>query len=263
MPRFLLFSISGLLFCFGFFYKSRAQGQLQPILKFEHTNFQIGAIGEISGPVYHHFHFTNTSKDTVWIADAKADCHCTVGEFPKDAIPPGGSGRIKVSYNPKGRPWDFDGKVIVSLRGRSEKTELRLSGKTQGGAETARFLPVEYVQKFQYNEKAIEAEEMEFKAFVRRLLPLLEKHPDLKVQIESSASQVPTRSYANNEELTRMRALEARERMKTILRQYEAELERIEFMPDQTLVQGPAYTSDYKKNMSKYLPFQYVKIRVY
>lgn len=262
MPRLVLFSISGLLFFIGLGPLGFAQGQLFS-LKFDHSSFQIGTIGEISGPVYHHFEFTNTSKDSIWIADVKADCHCTVGEFSKDAIPPGRSGRIKVSYNPKGRPWDFEGKVTVSLKGRPEKTELKLSGKTLGGTETPRFQPVEYVQRFQYNEKAIEAEEAEFKAFVRRLLPLLEKHPDLKVQIESSASHVPTKSYANNEELTQMRALEARERMKTILIQFEAELNRIEFLPDQTLVQGPAYTSDYKKNMSKYLPFQYVKIRVY
>ena len=140
---------------------------------------------------------------------------------------------------------------------------LKAKGHTIGGVETLRFMPAEYTQKFQYNEKTIEASEAKFKEFVAQLIPLLEKHKDIKIQIESSASRVPTRSYANNNDLTTIRARDARNKMLEIFIQFRADLGRIIFLDDITRVQGPPYTSDFKKQMAKYLPFQYVKIRAF
>lgn len=239
-----------------------AQDYSFPLI-FQEKEFDFGEIGELGGSVYHHFVFVNSSKDSIWILDATAPCHCTTGDFPKEGIPPGATGMIKLTYNPKDRPWEFQTGITLSLKNRKETLELKAKGKTRGGAETARFSPIEFVQKFLYNEKAIEANEAEFKRFVEKLVPLLEKHKDVKIQIESSASQVPTKSYSDNQELTRQRAKDARLRMLDIFAQYHADFSRLMFMEDITLVQGPEYSKDYKKQMARYLPFQYVKIKVF
>jgi len=254
--------ISGLFFSLLFSFCAHSQIDNFP-LQFIKSESDLGTLGELGGIVYHQFEFENISNDTVYILDAKAECHCTAGEFPKTGIPPKGKGSVKVSYDPKGRPWEFESGVLVKVKDRQDGMQLKIKGNTVGGAETIRFSPAEYIQKFQYNEKSIEGEEADFKKFVQSLVPLLEKHKDIKIQIESSASNVPTKTFSNNIELTRQRAKEAREKMLDILSTWKSDLSRVIFLEDQTLVQGPAYTSDYNKQSAKYLPFQYVKIRVF
>ena len=45
------------------------------------------------------FEFTNTGDEPLVIKNAKSSCGCTVPEWPKDPIAPGGKGQIKVQYN--------------------------------------------------------------------------------------------------------------------------------------------------------------------
>ena len=45
------------------------------------------------------FEFTNTGDEPLIIKNAKSGCGCTVPEWPKDPIAPGGKGQIKVQYN--------------------------------------------------------------------------------------------------------------------------------------------------------------------
>ncbi len=232
-------------------------------LQFQEKSFDIGEIGEESGIVYHVFSFVNTGSDTVLIESAKAKCHCTKGEFPLEAIPPKGSGKIRVQYDPKGRPWPIDAEVDLKLRGKAETNKIKLSGLVTVGRKTARFSPAEYTRKFDFNEKLIDSGEKEFRQFVEKMLPLLERHGDVKIQIESSASNVPTKSYSSNEELTIARAAEARAEILEILNAGGAKPERVIFQPDISKVQGPEFTPDYKKQMARYTPFQYVKVRVY
>lgn len=54
--------------------------------------------------VEHTFEFTNTGQAPLIISDAKATCGCTVPEWPKEPIPVGASGEIKVRFNSKNKP---------------------------------------------------------------------------------------------------------------------------------------------------------------
>jgi hypothetical protein len=45
------------------------------------------------------FEFTNTGDQPLIIKNAKSSCGCTVPEWPKEPIAPGGKGQIKVQYN--------------------------------------------------------------------------------------------------------------------------------------------------------------------
>jgi len=58
------------------------------------------------------FHFTNTGADSLVISDVKVTCGCTVPEWPKDPIAPGGKGEIKVEFNTA----DKEGRQLRILR---------------------------------------------------------------------------------------------------------------------------------------------------
>jgi len=58
--------------------------------------------GEIAKTV---FTFTNTSKNDLYIVDARGSCGCTVPKYPKNvAIKPGETGEIEVNFDTTGRP---------------------------------------------------------------------------------------------------------------------------------------------------------------
>jgi hypothetical protein len=53
--------------------------------------------------VFWNFRFTNEGNAPLVINRVKADCGCTVPEFPRTPIEPGEEGRIKVTFDSKGR----------------------------------------------------------------------------------------------------------------------------------------------------------------
>ncbi len=51
----------------------------------------------------HTFTFTNTGDAPLIIYNAQGSCGCTVPNWPREAIAPGATGEIKVSFNSAGR----------------------------------------------------------------------------------------------------------------------------------------------------------------
>ncbi len=70
-----------------------------PRFKFvEGDVFDFGKVEQ--GPdVFHEFEFVNTGTQPLVIVDAKPSCSCTTPEWPKEPIPPGGKGKIKVGFH--------------------------------------------------------------------------------------------------------------------------------------------------------------------
>jgi hypothetical protein len=238
------------------------QAQEKSAILLKESSFDFGEIPEEGGQVYHVFSFENPGSDTLWLESVKGHCHCTSGQLISPFVPPGKSGKIRVTYDPKGRPWAFDAGLDLKARGK-EKITLKLGGTATRGKKWPRFSPAEFTQKFDFNEKTIETGEKEFRKFIVSLLPLLERNGDVKVRIESSASTVPTKSFSSNEELTRARAASARSEILKIVREAGAMEERLQFQPDDCKVQGPEYSSDYQKHPERFAAFQYVRVRVF
>lgn len=63
-------------------------------------NFESVTQGE---KVKHSFKFKNTGDEELVIVSAKGSCGCTVPEWPKEPIAPGGEGEIYVVFNSEGR----------------------------------------------------------------------------------------------------------------------------------------------------------------
>ena len=74
----------------------------EPVISFDKKNWDFGTItdGEV---VEHTFRFTNTGTNDLIISNASASCGCTIPEWPKEPIAPGGKGEIKVEFNSNGK----------------------------------------------------------------------------------------------------------------------------------------------------------------
>ena len=97
-------------------------------IKFTETTYDFGMIKENGGPVSHEFTFTNNGQGNLLILDAHAECGCTTPQFPEAPIAPGKTGKIKVTYNPLGRPGGFTKVVTVKTNGTPSKINLKIRG---------------------------------------------------------------------------------------------------------------------------------------
>ncbi|MDE6793114.1 MAG: DUF1573 domain-containing protein [Muribaculaceae bacterium] len=92
------------------------------------STHDFGIVKEDGGPVSFEFILTNEGEGNLIVIDAKADCGCTRPEFPKAPIAPGKSGKVKVTYNPLGRPGSFDKVVTLRTNGSPSKIRLKIRG---------------------------------------------------------------------------------------------------------------------------------------
>ena len=98
-------------------------------VRFAYTTYDFGIIPEKGGPVSCTFEFTNDGLGNVIITDATAQCGCTRPQFPEAPVKPGKKSKIKVTFNPAGRPGAFSKNVTVRLSGdRKKKVILKIKG---------------------------------------------------------------------------------------------------------------------------------------
>lgn len=71
-------------------------------LAFEEEVFDYGEIME-GEKVTHVYTFKNTGEEPLIISNAKGSCGCTVPDWPREPIAPGGEGEIKVVFDSKGK----------------------------------------------------------------------------------------------------------------------------------------------------------------
>lgn len=120
---------------------------------------------------------------------------------------------------------------------------------------------LEFMHYFAYNKNKLTTKKGKLKDFVKAVSAQLEEGREkITINVYSSASYVPTKTYGTNERLSEIRA----ENMKYDLISY------FEKNPDYAgkvnvvivtkLVQGPAYEKD-AVNKEKYFPYQYVGLK--
>jgi hypothetical protein len=90
--------------------------------KYEH-NFGNIKEGDVVETV---FKFTNTGNEPLIIESAQGSCGCTVPEYPKEPIPPGGSGDMKVKFNSQAKVNLQRKNVVVTTNTVPEKTTLTI-----------------------------------------------------------------------------------------------------------------------------------------
>ncbi|MBI3520034.1 MAG: PD40 domain-containing protein, partial [Bacteroidetes bacterium] len=117
--------------------------------------------------------------------------------------------------------------------------------------------PVKFKQNFGYNVNEIE-EANDWEVLINAIVSKL-KDCNPTVKIMSSASQVPTKAFADgNKGLAASRADKMEEKIKAAVTAKGGDASKIEFVKI-SAVRGPSYESDYQ-NTKKYGPFQYVRV---
>ena len=105
----------------------------KPSIKFEQQTFDFGIIKEKNGPVTHEFQFRNMGNANLIIHSATAECGCTKPTFTENAIAPGKTGTVKVTYNPAGRPGGFTKVITIRCNGNPGKVKLKITGRVTPG----------------------------------------------------------------------------------------------------------------------------------
>lgn len=95
-------------------------------VSFARSEHDFGKVLSSSENIY-KFAFTNTGNEPLIIENATGSCGCTVPEYPKAPIPPGGSGEIKVVYKPNGQSGAQQKTVTVTANTQPPQTILRIS----------------------------------------------------------------------------------------------------------------------------------------
>ena len=105
-----------------------AKDAVKASIKFKETVHDFGNVREDGGPVSCEFEFENIGDANLVIVSATAECGCTTPEFPKQPVAPGKTGKIKVTYNPLGRPGGFEKVVTIKANGKPAKARVKIRG---------------------------------------------------------------------------------------------------------------------------------------
>ena len=93
-------------------------------ISFPETEFNFGEIQE-GEKIVHEFAFKNTGKEPLVISKAQGSCGCTVPDWPREPIPVGEEGIIKVQYDSRGK-----GKTVAE-GGRAENKRVTITANTE------------------------------------------------------------------------------------------------------------------------------------
>lgn len=103
--------------------------QKEPMMSFEKTKHNFGAVKQDGGNVDYKFIFTNTGAKPIIIEDVTSSCGCTTPEWSKAPVMPGAKGFITASFNPKGRPGHFDKSITVKSNAKNSPITLFVTGE--------------------------------------------------------------------------------------------------------------------------------------
>jgi len=99
-----------------------------PVIKFESEVHDYGKV-PVNANGSCQFKFKNTGKEPLILSNVKASCGCTVPSWPKEPIPPGGSGVIDVKYTTMNRPHTINKSITVFSNASNNTVILRLQGE--------------------------------------------------------------------------------------------------------------------------------------
>ena len=94
-------------------------------LNFTESVHDFGQINE-GDIVTYTFDFTNTGNGDLLISEAHAQCSCTVPEWPKDIIKPGGKGQINVKFDSNGKSGIVTKIITIEANTNPKITNIRI-----------------------------------------------------------------------------------------------------------------------------------------
>lgn len=96
-------------------------------IEFDDIEFNFGEVDE-GAIIKHVFTFTNTGKAPLLIRSARSTCGCTVPDWPKNPIEPGGKGEISVQFNTQDKTERQEKPITITANTIPAETKVRLRG---------------------------------------------------------------------------------------------------------------------------------------
>ncbi len=90
--------------------------------------FDFGDITLADGPQSCTFRYRNVSSAPMQIFDIISSCGCTTPEWSREATPPGGEGRIRVTFSNDQGPYPFDKTLTLYVSGIDRPVLLHIRG---------------------------------------------------------------------------------------------------------------------------------------
>lgn len=108
----------------------------QPQATWLERHHDFGVFMEQDGKVSCQMRLTNTGDKPLLIVKAQAGCGCTVVNFPEDAIMPGDTATVSITYNPSGRPGQFTKQALIFTNTTTKRSILEITGNVIPTAAT-------------------------------------------------------------------------------------------------------------------------------
>lgn len=106
------------------------------VMVFDEYDYDFGDV-EQNTENEHIFKFHNDGQEPLVITDAKGSCGCTVPEYPKEPIPPGESGEIKVVYSSGNQQNKQTKSVTITANTDPGTTVLKINANVLSGEVSA------------------------------------------------------------------------------------------------------------------------------
>jgi len=107
-------------------FAQKKQTDPKGLIIFTETTHDYGTI-DVGSSGKSEFRFTNHMNTALVISNVKPSCGCTVADWPKEPIPAGKTGIIKLHYNTK-IPGTFSKTIMVNSNARNPTVMLRIKG---------------------------------------------------------------------------------------------------------------------------------------
>lgn len=105
----------------------KSQSEQFAVIEWQKTSIDFGKV-PIGKPVTAVFVFKNKGMVPLVLKDVKSSCGCTVADYPKQPVLPGGQGEIKATYDAKLSGY-FNKTISVYSNTEDAVTELYIKGE--------------------------------------------------------------------------------------------------------------------------------------
>ncbi len=122
----------------------------QSIIEFEKESHDFGTIQEGKIATY-DFIFRNKGKSPLILQSVEPSCGCTTPDYTREPVPPGGKGKITVSYNSQGRPNAFTKTITVRTNSTEPVKVLYIKGFVNPKAPTPASQAELAIEKTEYD----------------------------------------------------------------------------------------------------------------
>jgi hypothetical protein len=110
-----------------FAFKVSAQDAKQAEFKFNEEKHDFGKIPQ-GTPVTTVFMFTNVGQAPLILSNVRPTCGCTIADYTKTPVLPGGTGSIKITYN-AAVAYPFNKTIVVTSNAKTPVKNLLIVGE--------------------------------------------------------------------------------------------------------------------------------------